>query len=301
MSERERPTGGTVDDPRLITPALLREWPLPSPEGGKDSRGAALVVGGDRKTPGAAMLAGLAALRVGAGRLTLAVGADIASEVAVAIPESGVLELAEDESGALTGEDAADVLKHEAERADVVLVGPGLHNPEGALRLVSVAADCTGTPVVLDAFGITVLPDAREQVRTALAGRLVLTPNSTELGWLLERDVDSDGTAQAVLDVARRYDAVVSCSGWVGADGELFQVTTGDSGLGTSGSGDVLAGAVLGLLCRGAELITATAWATYIHAGAGDLLTTEVGRVGYLARELVPGLPRMLVSLGGIR
>jgi len=72
---------------------LLASWPLPEPDGSKRSRGDIVVIGGARGTPGAAQLAGLSALRVGAGRLTLAVGASIATAVAVAVPESGVLAL----------------------------------------------------------------------------------------------------------------------------------------------------------------------------------------------------------------
>ncbi len=85
--------------PQHITPNVLREWPLPEPGAGKYGRGQVLVIGGASYTPGAAMLSALAALRVGAGRLTLAVGASVAHHVAVAVPESGVLPLAEDADG----------------------------------------------------------------------------------------------------------------------------------------------------------------------------------------------------------
>ena len=76
---------------QILTPAGLRDWPLPVPDGDKDSRGRVLVIGGARSAPGAAMLAGQAALRVGAGVLTLAVGQSVAGPVAAAVPEAGVL------------------------------------------------------------------------------------------------------------------------------------------------------------------------------------------------------------------
>src|SRR5215218_7630336 len=76
---------------QILTPAALRDWPLPMPGGDKSSRGRVLVIGGARTTPGAAMLAGLAALRVGAGVLTLAVAESVAGPVAAAIPEAAVL------------------------------------------------------------------------------------------------------------------------------------------------------------------------------------------------------------------
>ena len=85
--------------PAVVTPALLRDWPLPAVGSSKYGRGQVLVVGGARGTPGAAMLAALASLRAGAGRLTLGVADSVAVAVAVALPESGVLGLPETATG----------------------------------------------------------------------------------------------------------------------------------------------------------------------------------------------------------
>src|SRR4051794_128780 len=87
----------------IVTPALLRSWPLPEAGSSKDFRGRLVVIGGSRKVPGAAQLAGLAALRVGAGVLTMAVAESVAVAVAVATPEAGVVGLPEGERGSLTG------------------------------------------------------------------------------------------------------------------------------------------------------------------------------------------------------
>src|SRR6478735_2416722 len=124
MAADETPDDGPV------TAALLRSWPLPDRSGSKDERGGVLVVGGARATPGAAMLAGLAALRVGAGRLTLALAGSAAAAVAASVPEAGVIGLPESSTGSVTG--APDgLLADELERADVVVVGPGLDDPDG--------------------------------------------------------------------------------------------------------------------------------------------------------------------------
>jgi NAD(P)H-hydrate repair Nnr-like enzyme with NAD(P)H-hydrate dehydratase domain len=80
-------------------------------------------------------------------------------------------------------------------------------------------------------------------------------------------------------------------------DGRCWWTSTGSGGLGTSGSGDVLAGAVAGLLARGADLDQATCWGTHLHGAAGDRLAARVGPLGYLARELVEQLPLALVEL----
>jgi hydroxyethylthiazole kinase-like uncharacterized protein yjeF len=280
----------------VLTHGLLRSWPLPELGSSKYDRGAVLVVGGASGTPGAVMLAGLAALRVGAGRLTLGVAEPVAGQVATALPESGVVALPATATGSVRG-DALDALASHVEAADVVVLGPGLDDPDTTAALVDdLAASAGSTCVVLDAFCLGVLAD-REDARRRLAGHAVLTPNRTEAELLLGRDdVPSEGLAASV---AEEYDAVVTCGGHV-ADpaGNQWTLSTGRPGLATSGSGDVLAGAVAGLVGRGADPGQATAWATYLHAAAGDRLAAHVGPVGYLARELVDELPRVMVEIG---
>jgi ADP-dependent NAD(P)H-hydrate dehydratase len=287
----------------VLTPALLREHPLPQPTGGKDARGGVLVLGGARGTPGAVVLAGLAALRVGAGRLTLGVAASVAAPLAVAVPEAGVVALDEGPGGSVRG--PGDALGSELERADVVVVGPGLDEPEGTLTLLraAVAAAPDATPFVLDAFALGVLRDATD-VRDALRGRAVLTPNTSEAGRLLGEEAGTtdegrdDGDVPAAARIADEYGVVVACAGVVAEPhGRRWRSSTGYSGLGTSGSGDVLAGAVGGLLARGADPAQAACFGVAVHGVAGDRLAATVGPHGYLARELLAELPRVLVEL----
>lgn len=272
---------------------MLRGWSLPSPAGSKDTRGRIVVVGGSRRTPGAVMLAGLAALRVGAGRLTLVVPEQIADQVAVAVPEAGVLAL-RDGGGALLGDD----VREELESADAVVVGPGFVEPGVALRAVVEVRDvCEAarerTGLVLDAFALGVLPGLGY---LALPADCVLSPNTEEAGILLGHDVDDP--ADAVVAIAARYGAAVTCFGEI-ADpgGSRWHVEASGAGLGTSGSGDVLAGAVAGLLARGAGAAQAAVWATYLHAAAGDRLSDRIAPVGFLARELCDELPRRLAAV----
>lgn len=285
-----------------ISAQALRDWPLPQPHGNKRSRGQVLVVGGGRTTPGAAMLAGLGALRVGAGVLTLAVAATVAAAVAAAVPEAGVLWLPENERQVLD-EGAAEPVTGRLAKADALLVGPGLDDPDGARALLDrlVPQLPPKLPVILDAFAIGVLPDLDEQAQAALRGRLVLTPNDTEVRYLNESG-DEDEQNGVELDelrkVADRYQAVLSCNNTVvRPDGRAWNVPAGHAGLGTSGSGDVLAGAVTGLIARGADLDQATCWATYLHATAGDRLAAPVGPLGFLASELLGQLPLILAEL----
>lgn len=285
--------------PEPITPNALRDWPLPEPGAGKYGRGQVLVIGGAARTPGAAMLSALAALRVGAGRLTLAVAASVAAEVSVAVPESGVQPLDEDDAGHIAV-GALTAAEDDAGSADAVLVGPGLDEPDGARDLVGRIAAAVGpeTNVVLDAFALGVAADVADQL-APLRGRLVMTPNSGEAERLLGRECGDDDAADARA-IAERFGAVVALSDVIAApDGRVWAKGTGAGGLGTSGSGDVSSGVVVGLLARGAEPEQAAAWASYVHAAAGDRLAVQVGPLGYLASELLTEIPRVLVELGG--
>lgn len=286
--------------PDIVTPSMLRDWSLPSPGGSKYGRGQVLVVGGARQTPGAALLAGLSALRVGAGRLTMAVAESVAVALAVAVPEAGVVGLPENADGSVLGAASGDRLAASVERADAVLIGSGLDDPDETADLLRTILPLLGpdTAVLLDAFALGVLMDVDEAVDVC-GGRLVLTPNEAEAARLLTGNTDPiEDMPAAVLEIARRYRAVVTSQSWI-ADpaGSLWQVATGHSGLGTSGSGDVLAGGLVGLLARGAEPAQAACWATHIHAAAGDRLSAKVGTLGFLARELVDQLPVVISEL----
>lgn len=294
--------GGEAPAPQVVTPDLLRSWPLPEPTGTKYARGQVLVVGGSTTTPGAVMLAGTAALRMGAGRLTVATAEGVAMQVAVALPVCGTLPLPQDDQGAITGVRAGELLAEEIVRADAVLVGPGLRGGDGAVRLLDAVVRCLpeGLPIVLDAAALAALPDLDDETRRGLGGRVVLTPNAQELASLLGMaDVAEDDVCSATLRVSSDLDAVVGCGPWVASKGRLWKVSTGDTGLGTSGSGDVVAGAVVGLLARGADTLQATIWSKHVHAAAGDVLAARWGRVGFLATEVLPELPLVLRSLGG--
>jgi hydroxyethylthiazole kinase-like uncharacterized protein yjeF len=277
-----------------ITPALLRGWPLPSPSGSKYARGQVLVVGGATGSPGAVMLAGLAALRVGAGRLTLAVAEGVAHAVAVAVPESGVIALPQTPKGSVRGA-AATELVAAAGSADAIVVGPGLDDVDETQALLDglkpVLAEDAG--VVLDAYALGALP----RVGGSFASSLVLTPNHREAETLLDRPID-DVTADVVAEIADGYAATTNCGDWVATvPGRIWRDSTGHPGLATSGSGDVLAGTVAGLLARGAQPDQAACWGSHLHSASGDRLAAEVGSLGFLARELVEMLPRVLAEL----
>jgi hydroxyethylthiazole kinase-like uncharacterized protein yjeF len=271
----------------VVTPATLREWPLPEPGAGKEARGRILVAGGSSTTPGAVRLAGEAALRVGAGKLRLATVADAAPGLAVAVPEAAVLPLPADDEGRLAT-DAAERLREAADEVDAVLVGPGLKGIDAAVPLLEGLVPHLRAGLVLDALASAYVTEHPDDVPPGS----VLTVNPSELEHL------GLGTP---AQTAERTGAVVVCGGTekhvAAPDGRTWVVQGGGPGLGSSGSGDVQAGVVAGLLARGAEPAQAAVWGAFVHARAGEELAGSVGPVGYLARELLPVVPRLLEQL----
>ncbi|MFI7546934.1 NAD(P)H-hydrate dehydratase [Actinoplanes sp. NPDC049599] len=257
---------------QVITPRLLRDWPLPDPQGGKEARGTVLVMGGSRSTPGAVLLAGVAALRAGAGRLQLAAESATVSALSIAVPEAKVVSL----------DDDPDRLGGLAADADVVALGPGLDDIEVTAGLLHLVLDATGkdTAIVLDAYALGAL-SKEPDLLAGRSERVVLTPNVTEAAHLLGREPGDDLAAEAAA-LARRYQATVTLFGHIATpDGRSWREESGDVGLGTSGSGDVRAGIVAGLLGRGAEPAQAACWGAFAHAVSGQRLAPRYGRTGF--------------------
>lgn len=279
-----------------IDEAWLRAHPLPAHDGevDKDARGRVLVIGGSREVPGGVLLASVAALRAGAGKLQIATVASVAPGLALAVPEALVIALPETEDGGV-GEGAADLLAKRLDRCDAVLIGPGMTGDAGSLAAALAAIQCSAA-LVLDAaaLGCAHAPVA------ARAGYAVLTPHAGEMASLLgvERDAVLADTDAHARDAAARLDSVVALKGTTTViatpEGEMLRYSGGSVGLATSGSGDTLAGIVTGLLARGADPLTAAAWAVWLHGEAGAVLARSNGRVGFLARELLAEVPRLM-------
>ena len=291
------------ETPRPVDVELLRDWPLPFPEGDKTDRGTVLVVGGARQTPGAVLLAAETALRVGAGKVQVATAADAAAALSALVPEAYVEGLPVLGSGDLAAAGAERILEL-AEHVDVVLLGPGLGDPDCAKLLLQRVVPQLDTTVAIDALGMAYLTDDLEGVRH-LEGRVLLTPNATELAKTLhvsEAEVGED-PVEAAHRLAEATGAVVlsgaETSYIVTPGGESWSHRGGSPGLATAGSGDVKAGAVAGLMARGAQPAQAAAWATWTHGRAGERLDEDAP--GFLARDLSQRIPRELAELERVR
>lgn len=259
-----------------------------------------MVIGGAAQIPGALVLAGTAALRVGAGKLKLAGPRSSIAPLGVAVPEARVIGLPETGDGFLdrrAGSRAADVAD-----AQAILIGPGMMNDDSIRgfmdEIIRRVADRT---LVIDALALHALRGGR--YRFSEDTNVVLTPNIDEMVKItgdskeaIERDPQS--VAQRVSEDLNVVVALKGPETFIASPyGEIFRYTEGRVGLATSGSGDVLAGVVVGLLARGATLDQAAVWGVYLHGEAGNRLARRVGPIGFLARELCDELAPIMNSL----
>ena len=246
--------------------------------------------------PGAVVLAATAALRAGAGKLTIATVKSIAPLVAQAVPEARVIGLQEKTSGGVAALAATDL----PVKFDAVLIGPGMQDELAASEFVAAFLPrLHGAKVLLDASAMEVMREPRH-AHAISPSAVLLTPHCGELAHLTGEtkeaiEADPDGAA---LSAAHRWAAAVALKGATtliaNPSQQLWSHEGGNIGLAVSGSGDVLAGIIAGLLARGAALEQAAVWGVALHARAGDRLATRLGPLGYLSREISTEVPMLM-------
>ncbi len=286
-----------------ITREFLLAHPLPEPEkaGDKQARGRVLVIAGSVEIPGAALLAGLGSLRAGAGILQIATCRSHAGHLGIAMPEAMVVGCNETKAGGIDPGNADRLIELGAD-CDAVLIGPGMTDPAAVADLTwNLLTHLPGPALVLDALAFSTL--RADAVSRGRSGKIVVTPHSGEMAKFL--DTSREEVDNAPLEAARRaaaaLPAVVAMKGAethvVSENGEAWLSRNGSIGLATSGSGDTLAGILVGLLARGTEATLATAWAVFMHGQAGRNLAERNGTFGLLAREIPGEIPHIMREL----
>jgi len=279
----------------------------PLPEVGavrdKDSRGRVLVIGGAEFVPGALRLTGEAALRAGAGKLQMATVRSAAMALAVLVPEAAMIALPADDEGEIALE-AAELLKERLPRCDTLIVGPGMSAGDQTAELVAalLRVPVPEQTIILDAAALTCAKKLQKMI-SAHDGRVILTPHHREMSFLTGQDMDEieSDPLSAAQRVARDFRAVVVLKSahtvLASQDRKALIFEGGSIGLATGGSGDVLAGLIGGTAARGTDAWTAAAWGVFTHGAAGAKLSASMGAIGFLARELLPGIPSIMSEL----
>lgn len=261
-------------------------------DGHKGTYGHVLVIAGSRDKPGAAALSGLAALRSGAGLVTVATAASAAHAVIGVAPELMVVPLPEESDGSL-GPSAKSRIHEALSKVDVVAMGPGMGTGAGTVALVRELYQQVPLPMVVDADGLNALGTEA----LSGAGLRVLTPHPAEMARLLGSDTKS--VLNDRVNIARQYagerDVVLLLKGdrtlIAQADGTVWINPTGTPAMGTAGSGDVLTGMIAGLLGQARDPMQAVLGAAYLHGLAGEEAARELGEQPVIASDLLRYLP----------
>jgi NAD(P)H-hydrate epimerase len=275
--------------------STLPDLPPRPPEAHKGTFGHVLVIAGSRGMSGAATLAGRGALRGGAGLVSLAVPEGLLPIVAAAEPSYLTLPLPEDAAGKISAEGSGALLAR-AGRMDAVAIGPGLGQSKGLRQLTALLYTELWAPLVVDADALNLLSAGQEPFARHNGPR-VLTPHPGEFARMT-RSTTADIQSRR-LEVAASFAAahqvvlVLKGAGTIITDGSRYRVnTTGNSGMATGGSGDVLTGLITSLLGQGMDPFSAACLGVHVHGLAGDLAAAELTGRGLIASDLPDFLPK---------
>jgi NAD(P)H-hydrate epimerase len=270
-------------------------------ESNKGDFGKALIIGGSRGMTGAVSLAGMAALRSGAGLVRLAVPQSCLPIVATFAPEYMTLGMPEDADGRFA-KAASELLDRAVAAATAVACGPGLSQSDELDDLVAHLYSSIALPMVLDADGLNAL-SRRPLAAGAPAGPRVLTPHPGEFRRLahLEEPLEREALEAEAVKLAAHLHAVIVLKGHrtLITDGERSaHNTTGNPGMATGGTGDVLTGVITALLAQKMPPFDAARLGVYLHGLAGDLAAKEFGEVSLIASDLIRHLPAAFRKAG---
>jgi NAD(P)H-hydrate epimerase len=256
--------------------------------------GRVLVVAGSRGMSGAAVLSATAALRGGAGLVRVAVPQGIWPVVAMGNPSYMTAPLADDAAGLIAAGAEAELLTH-VSASDILAVGPGLGRGEAITRLVF-ALIGAGKPMVLDADGLNAIVGRVGELKSH-SGPLVLTPHPGEFSRLTGMPTSeiAEQRNDAAVNFAAAHKVVLVLKGneSIVTDGKRFYLnTTGNAGMATGGSGDVLTGLIAALMGQRLAAFEAAQLGVWLHGRAGDLACEDIGEVGLIASDLLTYLPK---------
>ena len=292
-----------LEGPRIdmVTAALVRPLVLPRrADAHKGEYGRLLIVAGSPGKTGAASLAAISALRSGAGLVTIACPRSSSPIIAALAPEYMTLALDEGADGTLAASAADAILGFEA---DVIAIGPGLGHTASTTKLVHALVERAGVPLVLDADGLNVFAGEPDRLGRHKDNDVIITPHPGEMARLTGLSIHHIQAHR--LDVAQKFAAeqrvhvVLKGQGTVIAapDGRVWVNSSGNPGMATAGSGDVLTGAIAAWRGQIADTAAAVRLGVYLHGHAGDIAVRDVGEVALIASDIVSHLGAAVLDL----
>lgn len=283
---------------RDIAKSLLPHRP---DDGHKGTFGHVFIIGGSTGFSGAPVLAGHGAIRSGVGLVTIGMPESLGDVSRMGLLEAMTFPLPETNQGTLSQSSMESTTEFAAEK-DATVIGPGLSLHGRTQKFILGFIEQCRAPLVIDADGLNALANSTD----CLGKRnhpTILTPHPGEMARILHtstRDV-VDRAEECAVTVAREHDVTVVLKGHntlvVTPEGDMFANTTGNNGMGSGGSGDVLAGLIGGLLAQGMEAEDAAKLGVYVHGFAGDIAAQYYSMRGMVARDLINCIPEAWLEL----
>jgi NAD(P)H-hydrate epimerase len=278
----------------------LREIPTLPPravDSHKGDYGRVLIVAGSRGMAGAACLTGVGALRGGAGLVRVAVPEGICGVVAGYEPSYLTWPLTEDKDGRIGAKSLAEIIDL-AQTNSVLAIGPGLGQGPAVSQTVTSLIASVHKPTVIDADGINAL-GGRPEPLDSLGRLAIVTPHPGEFARLVGADIETvqANRVELATEFSQRHHAITVLKGHatVVTDGRQVYINrTGNAGMATGGSGDVLTGLIAALVAQGLGAFDAAVTGVYVHGLAGDLGARELGQAALVASDLIKYLPAAL-------
>ncbi|WHH61749.1 NAD(P)H-hydrate dehydratase [Petroclostridium sp. X23] len=267
----------------------------------KGDYGKVLIIAGSTGMTGAAALAGLAAVRAGAGLVTVGIPKSLNPVMEIKLTEVMTLPLEEDDDGILVYS-SIDKILDKMRKTDVLVFGPGLSVNQGIADILEAVLRQSNIPVVIDADGINAL-SANINVLKECKCPIIITPHPGEMSRLTGLEIPSieADRIEIAKNFAAQWNVTVVLKGArtiiAHPNGEVFINCTGNPGMATGGTGDVLAGVIASLIGQGLEAFDAAVAGVYIHGAAGDLQAFEKGEYGLIASDIINGIPAVLQQL----
>jgi len=267
----------------------------------KGDYGRILIVAGSPGMAGAACLAASAAMRAGSGLVTVAVPRSLNPILEVKLTEAMTLPLPETAGGTL-GKEAGEAILRVADRFDIAVIGPGLSRHPETVRMVRMLAANLPAPMLIDADGINALAED-VSILKKITSQVILTPHPGEMARLLKRDtaaILSDRLA-AAGGFARDYGITLVLKGALTvvatAEGGTSINASGNPGMASGGSGDVLSGVIASFWGQGMSPADAARAGVFIHGDAGDRAALRLGERALIATDIIERLPAAIESL----
>lgn len=261
----------------------------------KGDYGKVLVIAGSAGMTGAAYLSSQTAVTTGSGLVTLAVPSSLNGAMEAKTTEVMTVPLS-DRNGRISAGAIDDEILKRVDKADTVLIGPGLGRCDDVSEVVESVLEYSKVPVIIDADGINAVAENMKALSSCTCP-VIFTPHTVEMSRLtgLEREYIEDNRLVTAKEFAEENGVTLILKGHhtivTGQDGEQYINITGNSGLATGGSGDVLAGTVASLVSRGINETVASAMAVYIHGLAGDIAKDKYGIESVTASKVMECIP----------